>query len=147
MSMFRSMARAVAVVPLVLLAGPASSAEMIECDLVYSASGWSAIYKTQKGTGQIKCSNGQTADVKIVAHGGGVTFGTSKVIDGKGTFSEVADISELYGTYAEADAHAGAGGAVDARVMMKQNVNLTLAGSGQGINVGFAFGSFRIEPL
>ena len=30
------------------------------------------------------------------------------------------------------------------RVMMKGNVNLS--GTGQGINLGIAFGSFRIEP-
>ena len=41
---------------------------------------------------------------------------------------------------------AGAGGSVDARVLVKGNVNLSLAGTGQGINLGIAFGSFRIVP-
>ena len=86
------------------------------------------------------------ADVSIVTHGGGVTFGTHKVIDGKGIFSAVRDISDLYGGYAEASAHAGAGAAVDARAMMKGNVNLSLSGTGQGINVGLAFGRFGIKP-
>ena len=30
--------------------------------------------------------------------------------------------------------------------MFKGNVSLSLAGKGEGINVGFAFGSFRITP-
>jgi hypothetical protein len=29
---------------------------------------------------------------------------------------------------------------------VKGNVSLTLAGKGQGINVGIAFGAFRIQP-
>ena len=32
------------------------------------------------------------------------------------------------------------------RVMMKGDVNLSLSGTGQGINLGIAFGRFRIEP-
>ncbi len=130
----------------VLLAAPAASAEMIKCKLTYSLKGWSIFYKYAKGDGRITCSNGQASDVRIVTHGGGVTFGTHEVIDGKGTFSAVRDIDELYGGYAEASAHAGAGAAADARAMVKRNVNLSLSGMGQGINLGFAFGRFSIEP-
>ena len=77
--------------------------------------------------------------MRIVTHGGGVSFGTHEVIEGKGAFSAVRDIDELYGGYAEASAHAGAGAAADARAMLKRNVNLSLSGTGQGVNVGFAF--------
>ena len=129
-----------------LLAWPAISAEMIKCKIEYDLEGWSILYKYSAGTGRISCSNGQAADVRIVTHGGGPSLGTHKVIDGTGTFSAVADISELYGGYAEALAHAGAGGAAGARVAMKGNVSLTLAGRGQGISLGLAFGSFRIQP-
>jgi hypothetical protein len=130
----------------VLLAAPAASAEMIKCKLTYSLKGWSIFYKYAQGDGHITCSNGQESDVSIVTHGGGVTFGTHEVFDGKGTFSAVRDISELYGGYAEASAHAGAGASADARAMMKGNVSLSLSGTGQGVNVGFAFGRFSIEP-
>ena len=131
---------------LLLLASPATSDEMIKCKMKYDLEGWSIIYKYSAGSGRITCSNGQAADVHIVTHGGGPTLGTHKVIGGTGTFSAVADIGELFGGYAEAGAHAGAGGAVDSRVIVKGNVNLTLAGTGQGISLGIAFGSFRIEP-
>lgn len=130
-----------------LLAAPAGSAKMIECRLRYDLEGWSFVYKHARGTGRITCSNGAASQVQIVAHGGGPTIGTQRVTEGKGVFSAVRDIEELYGTYAEADAHAGAGGAVDARVLVKGNVSLSLAGRGQGVGIGIAFGSFRIAPL
>ena len=129
-----------------LLAAPADSAELIKCRLVYDLEGWSFFYKHARGTGRITCSNKAASQVSIVAHGGGPTVGTQRVTDGKGVFSAVREIEELYGTYAEADAHAGAGGAVDARVLVKGNVSLSLAGTGQGVSIGIAFGSFRIVP-
>jgi len=131
---------------LMFLAGPSHAAEMIKCKIRYDLEGWSIFYRRGTGSGRITCSNGQTADVGIVAHGGGVSFGTQKVIDGIGTFSSVADISELYGRYAEAGVHAGAGPSADARVVVKGNVSLSLAATGQGINLGIALGSFNIQP-
>ncbi len=129
-----------------LLAAPADSAELIKCRLSYDLEGWSFFYKHARGTGRVTCSNSAASQVRIVAHGGGPTIGTQSVTDGRGVFSAVRDIEELYGTYAEADAHAGAGASVDARVLVKGNVSLSLAGTGQGINIGVAFGSFRIVP-
>lgn len=129
-----------------LMTAPVASAAMTSCRLKFDLEGWSIFYKYAKGSGRITCSNGQAADVKIVTHGGGPSLGNIKVIEGKGKFSSVTDIKDLYGGYAEADVHAGAGGAATARVMMKSNVNLSIAATGQGINLGIAFGSFRIEP-
>lgn len=131
---------------LLALGSTTSAAAMLECRFTYDLKGWSAVFKTARGTGEINCSNGQSASVDIVTYGGGVTFGTSTVVGGKGHFSQVEKISDLYGTYVEAMAHAGAGGSTDARAMFKGSVRLSLAGRGQGFNVGFAFGSFRIKP-
>jgi hypothetical protein len=130
----------------VLFAGPVASAQLTKCRISYDLEGWSLFYKTSKGTGRITCTNGQSANVSLSAHGGGVTFGKFKVIGGKGAFSSVRDIVELYGTYAEATVHAGAGGSTDARAMAKGEVNLSLAGIGQGVNLGVAFGGFTIQP-
>lgn len=128
-----------------LLSAPAS-AEMVKCRMKYDLSGWSFIYRYGQGTGHITCSNGQASKVRITTNGGGATLGTEKVLGGTGIFSQVTDISDLYGTYVEAGAHAGAGGSADARAMMKGNVNLSLSGVGQGINLGIAFGAFNISP-
>jgi hypothetical protein len=130
----------------VLFAGPVASAQLTKCRISYDLEGWSVFYKTSKGTGRITCTNGQSANVSLSAHGGGVTFGKFKVIGGKGAFSSVPDIVELYGTYAEVTVHAGAGGSTDARAMAKGDVNLSLAGTGQGVNLGIAFGGFTIQP-
>jgi hypothetical protein len=114
------------------------------CTLTFSVSGWSAIYKTAKGTGTIKCDNGASAPVTISTTGGGLTFGKSKVVDGHGTFSPVADIAEVFGSYATAEVHAGAGKSSDAQVLTKGTVSLALAGKGTGVDVGWDFGKFTI---
>lgn len=144
--MERFLAIALSMTACVLLAGPAASAQLTKCKISYDLKGWSVFYKTSKGTGRITCTNGQSADVDLRAHGGGLTFGKFEVTGGKGTFSSVRDIADLYGTYVEATAHAGAGASTDARVMAKGEVSLSLAGTGQGVNIGIAFGGFTIQP-
>ena len=81
-----------------------------KCTMKYSLTGWSAGYSTASGSGTITCDNGQSARVSLRAKGGGPTVGKSKIVNGGGTFSEVADISELFGSYGAAEAHAGMGG-------------------------------------
>jgi len=87
---------------------PAAGAAEIDCELRFTTSGWSAFYKTAKGSGTISCTNGQRLNVAIRAKGGGLTFGKSTIDNGVGEFSGVHDIDELVGTYAAAEAHAGA---------------------------------------
>ena len=144
--MRRFLAIALLMTACVLFAGPVASAQSTKCQISYDLKGWSVFYKTSKGTGRITCTNGQSSDVRLSAHGGGLTFGTFTVIDGMGTFSSVRDIADLYGSYVEATAHAGAGGSTAARAMAKGDVNLFLAGTGQGVSLGFAFGALRIQP-
>jgi hypothetical protein len=94
--------------------------------------------------GTITCDNNQTAAVKLSAKGGGLTAGKSVVRDGRGQFSEVADIKELFGSYANGTAAAGVGKAAEAGVMTKGEVSLALAGNGSGIELGVSFGKFTI---
>jgi len=125
------------------LASPARAAT--SCRLTFSLEGWSAFYKTASGSGFITCDNGQRASVLIQSTGGGLTFGKSKVTNGHGTFSQVESINELFGDYASGEAHAGAGSSAAAHVMTKGPVSLALAGTGQGVDLGFAFGKFTIS--
>ena len=115
-----------------------------KCRMTYSLSGWSAGYATASGSGTITCDNGQSARVSLRATGGGITAGKSKIVDGNGTFSEVADISELFGRYASADVHAGMGESSAAQVVTKGTVSLALSGTGKGIDLGVTFGEFVI---
>jgi hypothetical protein len=126
-----------------VLAAPARAET--RCRLHYHLEGWSAFYKTSKGSGRITCDNGQARRVVLTTKGGGFTFGR-KSVDGSGTFSPVADIRDLYGDYANAEAHAGAGKSSDAQVVTKGTVSLALTGEGHGVDVGFAFGRFTIAP-
>jgi hypothetical protein len=111
----------------------------------FSVSGWSLFYKTAAGTGTVTCSNGQRATVTIKSKGGGLTAGKSRISDGRGEFSGVRDIGDVFGTYATAEAHAGASKSSKAQVMSKGDVSLALAGTGTGWDLGVAFGKFVIS--
>ncbi len=118
---------------------------LVECRMTYSLNGWSVFYKTAEGHGTITCNNGQQARVKVRAKGGGITFGKTEIISGTGDFTGARNLNELFGSYAQAEAHAGAGKSVDAQALTKGTVSLTLAGKGRGVDIGFAFGKFTIE--
>lgn len=128
----------------VMTAAPARAAT--SCDLVFSLEGWSVFYKTARGSGRVVCDNGQVRRVAIRMTGGGVTFGRS-AIHGRGDFSAVDDIREVYGNYANAEAHAGVVRSAGAQIVTKGTVSLAFAGKGRGVDVGFAFGKFTISPV
>ena len=74
-----------------------------------------------------------------------MTFGKSSIA-GDGTFSKVKDIKELFGGYAESEAHAGASGSANAKALWNGDILLTLSGTGEGWDLGFSFGKFKISP-
>jgi len=130
----------------VLGQGSAFAAEAsVDCELTFSMKGWSAFYKTATGEGTIKCSNGQTMNVKLTAKGGGLTVGKSSIEDGHGEFSAVHSIDEVLGSYVAAEAHAGAVKSAKAQVMTKGEVSLALSGKGRGWDLGVAFGKLTIS--
>ena len=127
----------------VILATPAQAGTV--CQMTFTMSGWSAFYKTSSGTGTIKCDNGQKAKVNVSSKGGGITFGRSKIKDAIGKFTEVDKISDLFGTYGQGEAHAGAGKSTKASVVTKGDISLAIVGKGTGVDVGISFGKFTIE--
>jgi hypothetical protein len=129
----------------VLLVGAMPATAGTFCEMTFSLSGWSVFYKTAKGDGVITCDNGQTARVKISSKGGGITAGKYRITDAIGKFTEVSDISELFGGYGQAEAHAGAGKSAKAGVVTKGEISLSFAGKGTGVDLGVAFGNFFIE--
>jgi len=129
---------------LIVVVPAGAVAQTTVCRMDYTLKGWSAFYKTSKGSGTITCDNGQTATAKISAKGGGLTAGRSEVREGNGKFSEVSDIRELFGTYASATAAAGAVKSSEAQALTKGEVSLALAGKGTGVELGVSFGKFTI---
>lgn len=127
-------------------AGDEYAPKMTRCTMSFNIKGWSFVFKTSKGEGKITCENGQAADVKLRSMGGGFTLGKSQIIGGKAKFSRVRNISELFGTYAEATGHAGANVSGGASVLTKGEVSMVLSGSGSGVDIGVSLGGFRIEP-
>jgi hypothetical protein len=131
---------------LALLAAPAAAAaKTTVCQMDFNLKGWSAFYKVAHGAGTITCDNGQKARVTIEAKGGGLTAGRSEIRDGHGKFSEVSDIDELFGSYANAGAAAGAGKSAEAQVVTKGEVSLALSGKGTGVELGVSFGKLTIS--
>jgi hypothetical protein len=139
----------VAVLAVVVALGPSlapsAQAEMTKCQMKYSMKGWSVFYQSATGKGTVTCDNGQTAQVTLRAKGGGLTAGKIDIIDGVGDISEVADIDQVFGKYASAEASAGAGNAAAARVVTKGPVSIALSGTGKGMDLGLSFGEFVIE--
>ena len=98
----------------------------------FNLAGWSAFYKTAKGEGTITCDNGQS-------------IGVTRIDEGHGAFSPVSGIGELLGSYAHAEAHAGAVKSVAAQALTKGEVSLALSGKGSGVDIGFDFWKFTIR--
>jgi hypothetical protein len=124
---------------------PAMAAADLKCTIKFSMKGWSAFYKTADGTGTIKCSNGNSMKVSLSAKGGGLTVGKSSIEDGHGQFSAIGSVDELFGTYVAAEAHAGAVKSAKGQVVTKGEVSLALSGTGEGWDLGIAFGKFTIK--
>ena len=117
----------------------------VDCRMKFTMSGWSAFYKRASGTGTVTCSNGQSANVRLEARGGGLTAGKSSIENGEGEFSNVKNIDEIFGKYVNAEAHAGAVKSSGAQALTKGEVSLALAGTGRGWDLGISFGRFTIK--
>ena len=136
-----ALAAAGALVP----APQAQAAGKIDCQMRFSLSGWSVLYKTSSGTGTIRCTNGQSLSVRLKVTGGGLSVGKSHIDNGLAKFSEVRRIDDLLGGYAAGEAHAGAVKSSTAQVMTKGEVSMALSGVGQGWDLGLTLSEFRIE--
>ncbi|MEO8061258.1 MAG: hypothetical protein ABI821_00780 [Pseudomonadota bacterium] len=122
----------------------AVQAGSLDCNMKFTISGWAAFYKRSSGTGTITCSNGQSMRVRLEARGGGPSVGKSTIKNGNGQFAGVNNIRDVLGSYASAEAQAGAVKAAKGQVVTKGEVSLALSGTGEGWEIGVAFGKFSI---
>ncbi|MBT2750067.1 MULTISPECIES: hypothetical protein [unclassified Lysobacter] len=116
-----------------------------KCHMTFNTSGWAAIYKHINGTGRVTCDNGQAAAVRIHIRGAGLTAGKYSIDNGKGEFTKLKNIDEIYGTYATAGANAGVVKSAEGLVMTKGEVSLAVNGTGRGFNLGVDVSGFEIE--
>jgi hypothetical protein len=117
----------------------------VSCEMTFTMKGWSAFVTKAEGKGVVTCDNGQRADVVLAITGGGLTFGRTEVEEGKGVFSDVTDISEIFGSYAQAEASAGAVESVSAQALTKGNVSLAVTAKGRGWSLGVSGAKFSVE--
>lgn len=130
---------------LTLLSQPATADSMITCNMKYHLKGWSFVYSQYKGTGEVSCTNGQSAQVILDSKAGGLTIGVSE-IDGTGKFTELKDINEIYGLFASLEGHAGVAKSGSGQVLTRGIISLALSGEGRGFDIGATIGGLRISP-
>ncbi len=121
------------------------TAEAEECDLKYTMKGWSAFYKTYKGSGVVTCPSGKSANVNLSLKGGGLTFGASEITNGKGKIRGVQSIGDIYGGAFALGGHAGFTKSVEGRWIPRGSRTVTLTGKGKGYDIGWSMGGFRIS--
>jgi hypothetical protein len=131
----------VGVLPATSQAAPAFTS----CTMTYKLSGWSFVYKQYDGLGNISCSNGQRAQVKLASKSVGFTIGKSE-IEGTGVFSEVRNLNEIYGNFAAFEGHVGATKSIDGQLLTRGEISLVLSGNGRGIDIGVTLGGLNISP-
>ena len=117
----------------------------IDCKLNYDLNGWSLVYKHATGAGTVSCDNRKTMNVHLTAKAVGLTAGKWHIDHGVGRFSDVRDIQDVLGRYAQASANVGLAKSGEAQVLSKGHVQLALAGSGEGVNLGVDVGEFTIS--
>lgn len=81
--------------------------------------------------------------VKLEAHGGGLSAGSSRIDDDTGVFTALHSISEVPGAYANASARTAIK-AGDVQVLNNGVVSLALAGVGHGLQMGITVGELVI---
>lgn len=118
----------------------------INCRMDYHLTGWSLIYKHTTGTGVVSCDNGATMPVKLSARAVGLTAGKWHIDNGVGRFTDVHEIHEVLGNYAQANANAALVKSAEAQVLTKGTVSLALAGGGEGVALGVDVGTLHINP-
>ena len=85
-----------------------------KCTLAFDLHEWAALYESATGTGKITCDNGQSAAVAIRSKGGGLSVGKFEIKNGRGSFTDVSGIDELFGKCAATERDAAAAKAADA---------------------------------
>ncbi|WP_347987831.1 hypothetical protein [Methylomonas sp. AM2-LC] len=126
-------------------ASPSLADAMTSCTMTYKLSGFSLAYKQYDGTGNVRCSNGQQAQVILASKSIGFTIGKSE-IEGTGVFSDVKNLNEIYGSFLALEGHAGATTSVDGQVLTRGEISLVLSGKGRGIDIGVSLGALTISP-
>jgi len=117
----------------------------VDCTIRFKLSGWSAVYERADGTGIVNCEDGSSMPVVIHVRGAGISVGKSKIDNGTGKFSEVHKISDVLGSYAQTDVHAGAVKSATAQLLTNNKVSLALAGKGDGYDLGIGVAKFTIS--
>jgi len=57
--------------------------KLVQCTMAFNMKSWPAFFKAARGQGTITCNNGKTANVRLKAKGGGITFAKFTIIQAR----------------------------------------------------------------
>ena len=83
---------------LLLVSAPAQAGAKrgtVSCEMTFDIQTWSAFYRAGKGSGEIRCDNGQSELVQVRLRAGGLTFGKSEIQGAQAVFTGVRSIHSI----------------------------------------------------
>ena len=117
----------------------------LDCEMAFTLKAWSFGFRSADGSGVVKCSDGTTFPVKLRMRAAGLTVGKSTIDDGRGQFGGVSKPEDVLGSYAAAEAAAGAVRSASGQVLTKGEVSLAIGGKARGWDLGFSIGRLQIQ--
>lgn len=139
-------ASAVSIAAALAVGGFATEARAeMKCRLTFSLTGWAALAQHADGTGTVFCADGASVPVLIGVMGRATTAGTYRIDNGKGRFTDVHSMEDVYGTYIHTEADAVEVESLDDDVLTNGEVSLVLAPVGGPVSLGASVDVFVIS--
>lgn len=115
------------------------------CELTFASTTWWPLYRGFTGEGTIRCRDGRSLRVHVVAQGHGLSIDHWRIAHGTGRYSQLASMDDALGHFVRTRDRTHL--VRDGRATAPENVRprLALAGQGQGFDADDAIDDLRIE--
>ncbi len=115
------------------------------CELAFASTNWWPLYRGFTGDGTVRCHDGRSLRVHVVAKGHGMDIDHWKIVHGRGRYSQVAGIDDTLGHFVRT--RDGTRLVKDRRATVAESArpHLALAGRGNGFEADDAIDDLRIE--
>jgi len=115
------------------------------CALAFASTNWWPLYRGFTGEGTIRCSDGHSVRVHVIAQGRGLSIDHWKIAHGTGRYSQLRSTDDALGHFVRT--RDGTRLVKDGRATGAESArpHLALAGLGQGFDAEHAIDDLRIE--
>lgn len=132
---------------LVLAGGASAQAPPVPraCELAFASTQWWPLYRGFTGEGTIRCRDGRSLRVHVVAQGRGLSIDHWMIAHGTGRYSQLASMDDALGHFVRT--RDGARLVKNGRAIAAESArpHLALAGRGNGFEADDAIDDLRIE--